>query len=142
MDISINELKDKPGTLINADAWRNAQGNLAQWGDLNNPMSYANTQHPFTQIQITDKGLAELAAIVDNVRSMVGYETPISSDHYGHFDLNNGIRLGRALEKYRLAWLEDVVSWELTDQWKTLSDALKHPASPAKIFSCSKDSKL
>lgn len=127
MDISINELKDKPGTLVNADAWRNAQGNLAQWGDMRNAMSYANTLHPMTQIQITDKGLEELARIVENVRGMVGYDTPISSDHYGHFDLNNGIRLGRALEKYRLAWLEDIVSWELTDQWKTLSDALETP---------------
>ncbi len=60
-------------------------------------------------------------------RSMVGYEIPISTDHYGHFDLNNGIRLGKALEKYRLAWMEDIVSWELTDQWKTLSDALETP---------------
>ncbi len=58
---------------------------------------------------------------------MVGYEIPISTDHYGHFDVNNGIRLGRALEKYRLAWMEDIVSWELTDQWKTLSDALETP---------------
>ncbi|PZR28821.1 MAG: mandelate racemase/muconate lactonizing enzyme family protein [Citrobacter freundii] len=127
MDISINELMGKPGTLINADQWKNKSGNLAQWGDMNNIMSYANTVHPFTQIQITEKGLAELARIVENVRSMVGYEIPISSDHYGHFDLNNGIRLGKALEKYRLAWLEDVVSWELTDQWKALSDALETP---------------
>jgi L-alanine-DL-glutamate epimerase-like enolase superfamily enzyme len=35
--------------------------------------------------------------------------------------------LGRALEKYRLAWLEDVISWEYTDQWKKLSDALETP---------------
>lgn len=127
MDVSINELKGKPDTLVNAKFWENAQGNLAQWGDLNNMMSYANTQHPFTQIQITDKGLDELSQIVANVRSMVGYEIPISTDHYGHFDLNNGIRLGKALEKYRLAWLEDIVSWELTDQWKTMSDALETP---------------
>jgi L-alanine-DL-glutamate epimerase-like enolase superfamily enzyme len=90
-------------------------------------MSYGNTKHPFTQVQITDKGLDELAKIVDHVRGMVGYEIPISTDHYGHFDLNNGIRLGKALEKYRLAWMEDIVSWELTDQWKTLADALETP---------------
>jgi L-alanine-DL-glutamate epimerase-like enolase superfamily enzyme len=60
---------------------------------------------------------------------MVGYDIPISTDHYGHFDMNNGIRLGRAVEKYRLAWLEDMVSWELTDQWKTISDALETPTT-------------
>jgi L-alanine-DL-glutamate epimerase-like enolase superfamily enzyme len=127
MDVGIGELKDKPGTLVNEKFRRNAQGNLAQGGDLNSVTSYANTLHPFTQIQITDKGLEELGKIVENVRSMVGYEIPLSTDHYGHFDLNNGIRLGKALEKYRLAWLEDVISWEYTDQWKKLSDALETP---------------
>ncbi len=127
MDVSIGELKGIPGTLVNDKFWQNAQGNLAQWGDQSNMMSYGNTLHPFTQIQITDKGLAELEKIVDHVRGMVGYEVPLSTDHYGHFDVNNGIRLGRALEKYRLAWLEDVISWEYTDQWKKLSDALETP---------------
>ena len=127
MDVSIGELKGVEGALVNDKFWQNAQGNLAQWGDQANITSYANTLHPFTQIQITDKGLEHLQQIVENVRGMVGYQIPLSTDHYGHFDLNNGIRLGRALEKYRLAWLEDVVSWEYTEQWKKLSDALETP---------------
>ena len=127
MDVSIGELKGKPDTLVNYKFWQNAQGNLSQWGDQSNYMSYSNALHPFTQIQITDKGLEELQKIVDNVRGMVGYEIPLSTDHYGHFDYNNGIRLGRALEKYRLAWLEDIVSWEYTDQYKKMSDALETP---------------
>ena len=125
MDVSIGELKGIPGTLVNDKFWLNDKNNLQQWGG--NYMSYGNTLHPFTQIQITDKGLDEMAKIVENVRSMVGYDIPLSTDHYGHFDLNNGIRLGRALEKYRLAWMEDIVSWEYTDQWKTMSDALETP---------------
>jgi len=125
MDVSIDELKNIPGALVNAKAWEDSSGNLRQW--QGGYMSYANTKHPFTQIQITDKGLDALSGIVENVRSMVGYEIPLSTDHYGHFDLNNGIRLGKALEKYRLAWLEDIVSWQLTDQWKKLSDALETP---------------
>jgi L-alanine-DL-glutamate epimerase-like enolase superfamily enzyme len=127
MDVSIAELKGKPGTLVNAKPWENSKGDLAQWGDQSNPMSYANTLHPFTQIQITEKGLEELAAIVESTRKLIGYDIPISTDHYGHFDMNNGIRLGKAVEKYRLAWLEDIVSWELTSQWKTISDALETP---------------
>lgn len=127
MDVSIGELRGKPGTLVNSKFWENAQGALNQWGDQSNYMSYGNTMHPFTQIQITEKGLEELAMIVENVRGMVGYDVPISTDHYGHFDLNNGIRLGKALEKYRLAWLEDMVPWQYTEQWKTISDALETP---------------
>src|SRR6478735_3331891 len=127
MDLGINELKGKPGSLVNDKFWQNDKGDLQQWGGLNDPSSYGNTLHPFTQIQITDKGLDELAKLVENVRSMLGYDIPLSSDHYGHFDLNNGIRLGKKLEKYRLAWMEDIVSWELTDQWKTMADALETP---------------
>ena len=127
MDLSVGELKGKPGTLVNSKFWENAKGDLAQWGDASNYMSYGNTRHAFTQIQITEKGLDELAQLVENVRGMLGYDIPLSTDHYGHFDLNNGIRLGKKLEKYRLAWMEDVVPWDYVDQWKTLSDALETP---------------
>lgn len=127
MDLSIGELKGMPGTLVNGKFWENEQGNLAQWGDPSNTTNYGNTLHPFTQIQITDKGLEVLQGLVENVRGMVGYEIPLSTDHYGHFDYNNGIRLGRALEKYRLAWLEDIISWEYTEQWKRITEAIETP---------------
>jgi L-alanine-DL-glutamate epimerase-like enolase superfamily enzyme len=122
MDVSISELKDIPGTLVNPGILKE---NSSQWSGGYN--SYGNTRHPFTGIQITEKGLDELAKIVDRVRSMVGYEIPLSTDHYGHFDLNNCIRLGKALDKYRLAWLEDMVPWQYTEQHKTITDALETP---------------
>lgn len=125
MDLSINSLKNIPDTLVNKDFWDGASGQY----DLRQYMGYGNTKHPFTQIQITDKGLEELAKIAEHTREHVGWDIPISTDHYGHFDLNNGIRLGRAIEKYRLAWLEDIVSWEYRNQWKTMTDALETPTT-------------
>ncbi len=122
MDISIGEIKGKPGNLVNSNFWGK---NLGQWNG--GYMDYANTKHPFTGIQITEKGLDEMAAIIAEVRSAIGYEIPLSSDHYGHFDLNNAIRFGKKVEQYRLAWLEDMVPWEYTDQYKTMSDALETP---------------
>ena len=122
MDVSINELRNIPGALVNPNIFK--QG-TSQW--QGGYMSYANTAHPFTGIQITEKGLDELARIVENVRNMIGYEIPISTDHYGHIDLNNCIRLGKKLEKYRLAWLEDMVPWQYTAQHKTITDALDTP---------------
>lgn len=122
MDVSIGELINIPGTLVNPNIFKEG---TSQW--QGGYMSYANTRHPFTGIQITEKGLDELAKIVDNVRSMVGYEIPLSTDHYGHFDLNNCIRLGKSLDKYRLAWLEDMVPWQLTEQHKTITNALETP---------------
>lgn len=124
MDLGIGEISNIPGTLVNQKFWtENDRLNRTE----NAYMTSGNTKHPFTQIQITDKGLEEMAKIVESARSLIGYEIPINTDHFGHFDLNNGIRLGRALEKYRLGWMEDIVSWEYTDQWKTLSDALETP---------------
>jgi len=141
MDVSIGELKGMPDALVNAKFWQNEKGDLAQWGDQSNYMSYGNTQHPFTQIQITEKGLEHLASVVENTRKMIGYEIPLSTDHYGHFGLNDGIRLGKALEKYRLAWLEDIVSWELTNQWKTMTDALETPTTTGEDIYLLKDFK-
>ncbi|MBN8851596.1 MAG: mandelate racemase [Sphingobacteriales bacterium 50-39] len=122
MDISIGEVKDKEGALVNSKFWGS---NLAQWNG--GYMDYANTQHPFTAIQITEKGLDGMAQIVSDVRSAIGYEIPLSSDHYGHFDLNNAIRWGKKVEPYRLAWLEDMVPWQYTEMYKKISDALETP---------------
>lgn len=121
MDFGIELLKGIPGTVSNSNFWDIGR----QW--TNDPMTYGSTEHPFTQIQITDKGLDLLVQRVAMVREKIGYEVPLASDHYGHFDHNNAIRLGKAVEPYRLAWLEDLVPWKFTDQWKLISDAIETP---------------
>jgi L-alanine-DL-glutamate epimerase-like enolase superfamily enzyme len=122
MDLGIQLVAASQDTVVNKKFW----GSMAQY-DLSDFTGYGNTLHPFTQIQITDKGIAGLTEYVEKVRSLVGYEIPLSADHFGHFDVNNSIRFGRAMEKYRLAWLEDMVPWFYTDQWKTVTDALETP---------------
>lgn len=122
MDVSIGLLRNMKDGLVNNEFWGGA---YSQWGG--DWYSYANTKHPFTGVQITEKGIEHMAGVVEDVRNVVGYQIPISTDHYGHFDLNNNIRLGRALEKYRLAWLEDMVPWEYTDQWRQITLALETP---------------
>lgn len=121
MDFGIELLKGIPGTTVNNNFWDIGR----QW--TNEPMTYGGTEHPFTQVQITDKGLDLLAQRIGRVRDKIGYDIPLASDHYGHFDHNNAIRLGRAVEKYRLAWLEDLIPWKFTDHWKMISDAIETP---------------
>ncbi len=121
MDFGIELVKDITGTIVNSNFWEVGR----QW--TNEPMTYGAALHPLTQVQITDKGLDELAKYVSKVRDAVGYEIPLASDHYGHFDHNNAIRLGKAVEKYRLAWLEDLVPWHLTEHWKDISRAIETP---------------
>lgn len=83
--------------------------------------------HPFTHVRLTPKGIAMLTEYVEQVRSVVGYEVPIAADHFGHIGLDDCILLGRALEPYALAWLEDMVPWQFTDQWVQLERTLDTP---------------
>lgn len=123
MDFGISLLKDIPGTTVNNNFWDIGR----QW--TNEPMTYGATEHQFTQVQITDKGLDILMERIEKVRNKIGYDVPLASDHYGHFDHNNAIRLGKAVEPYRLAWLEDLIPWKFTEHWKLISDAIETPTT-------------
>ncbi len=135
MDIGTGVLADMPDALVNSKFW---DGSTGQY-DLRNYMSYGNTLHPFTQLQITDKGLEAMGNYIGKIRDVIGYEIPLGADHFGHFDLNNAIRLGRAFEKYRLAWVEDLVPWFYVDEWKKISDAIETPTLTGEDIYCLKD---
>jgi L-alanine-DL-glutamate epimerase-like enolase superfamily enzyme len=132
MDLGIHVVNKIPGALVNTKFWNGAAGQY----DLREYMGYGNTLHPFTQVQITDKGLESLEEYVSQVRNAVGYEMPLCADHFGHFDVNNAIRFGRAMEKYRLAWLEDMVPWFDVQNNKVLSDALETPILTGEDIYC------
>jgi L-alanine-DL-glutamate epimerase-like enolase superfamily enzyme len=127
MDFGINLLVDVPGALVGAKPWDVKR----QWGmpptTKGMARSYAQTKHPFARVQVTDKGIEFLANYVGTVRNAIGYDMPLAADHFGHFDVNTAIRLGNAVEKYSMAWLEDMVPWMYTDQWKQISDAINTP---------------
>lgn len=123
MDFGLELLRDIPGTTVNSNFWNTGR----QW--TNEPMSYGATAHQLTQVQITDKGLDIMMQRIERVRDKIGYQIPLASDHYGHFDHNNAIRLGRAVEKYRLAWLEDLIPWQFTEHLKQISTAIETPVT-------------
>jgi len=139
MDLGIHLIRDKDKGIVNNKFWDGASGQYTmniRGSNIIDYMGYGWREHPFTQVQLTDKGLEDLAAIVEKVRNTVGYEIPLSSDHYGHFDVNNSIRMGRALEKYRLAWLEDATQWYNFDDQKTMKDALETPICTGEDIYC------
>ena len=88
---------------------------------------YSWIEHPFTQIEITEKGLDLMTEYVARVRELIGYEVPLAADHFGHIGVNTCIRLGRALEPYQMAFLEDMVPWKYTDMWKEITRAINVP---------------
>jgi L-alanine-DL-glutamate epimerase-like enolase superfamily enzyme len=111
MDVGIGLVRDVPGALA------------APSGMLDT----AWVMHPFTGIRLTDKGIQKMAEYVALVRDIVGYEIPLAADHFGHIGVEDCLRLARALDPYNLAWLEDMIPWQLTDQYVRLKQACATP---------------
>jgi len=111
MDVGIGLLRDVPGALIAPPGARDTQ----------------TVMHPFTGIQVTQKGVDHLADYVRTVRDVIGYDIPLAADHFGHIAVDSCIRIGRALEPYTLAWLEDMIPWQFTNQWRQLTAAVATP---------------
>lgn len=83
--------------------------------------------HPFTGITITDKGIEWLSDWVGQIRQVIGMEIPLASDHYGHIGVNSCIKLARAMEKWNLAWMEDMVPWQFGELLKQIKDSTTTP---------------
>ncbi len=86
-----------------------------------------NVRHPFSTLHFTEKGIDLLEQYIHEVREVIGYDIPLAIDHVGHISLQNGIRLARRIEKYVPAWLEDVIPWQYTDQYRQLQEATTVP---------------
>jgi L-alanine-DL-glutamate epimerase-like enolase superfamily enzyme len=80
-----------------------------------------------TGVELTDKGVALMAEHLLKIREIIGWEIPLSTDHFGSMGVNSIIKLGKAFEKANLAWMEDTVPWYRTDLLKQISSALDVP---------------
>ena len=107
-DFGIGLLRGKPGMVSQP-----LEGGAAE---------RATVMHPFTGIEITDAGVAWLSDWVGQIRSIIGMEIPLSTDHYGHIGVNSCIKLARAMEKWNLAWMEDAVPWQLGHLMKEIRE--------------------
>ncbi|MGI8785669.1 MAG: mandelate racemase/muconate lactonizing enzyme family protein [Acidobacteriota bacterium] len=119
---------DKGLTFLKVDFGINLLGNTP--GTLSRPLGQEfdrNTMHPFTGIEITDKGIAQLSDYIAAIRQVIGMDIPLASDHYGHIGVNSCVRLARAMEKHQLAWMEDMVPWQFTELMKQIRDAVDIP---------------
>lgn len=83
--------------------------------------------HPFTGVEITQKGCDLMAEYVSVVRQQVGMEVPLAADHFGHIGVNSCIRLGKRLTEFNLAWLEDMVPWSYPELLKEISSEVDIP---------------
>ncbi|WP_192250619.1 mandelate racemase/muconate lactonizing enzyme family protein [Mesorhizobium silamurunense] len=135
MDLGLMQIAHVPGAVVApAGALEGFHANpRARGGTLeerkarNLAYDAQNVQHPFTGLHFTEKGIDLLEQYIHEVREVIGYEIPLAIDHVGHISLQDGIRLSRRIEKYVPAWLEDVIPWQYTEQYRQLQAATTVP---------------
>lgn len=113
MDLGIDTLAKMPGMVMQP-------AGMSRWEMREQP-------HPFTAIEVTDRGIDRMCEYVAAVREAIGYDMPLSTDHLGHIGVNSAIKLGRAYEKYNLEWMEDTIPWFYTDLLKQITDSTTTP---------------
>lgn len=139
MDLGIDLLYDEPGALCAplgfvqelkaATAYDAIPRNLDEKETYlrNRHYDVNNIPHPFTGIQVTEHGFDILEQYVKDVRSIIGYDIPLAIDHFGHIGVESCIKLARRIEKYNIAWMEDLIPWQLTDQYVRLRNSCAVP---------------
>ena len=142
MDLGIGLLMDEPGA-INAPLGLieemkeyaphilNVQSGFVTSELVRRQRSYdiVTTAHPFTGIHLTENGLDILEKYVREVREVIGYEVPLAIDHFGHVCVEDCIRFARRVEKYNIAWMEDMIPWMYTDQYVRLANSTCVPVA-------------
>jgi L-alanine-DL-glutamate epimerase-like enolase superfamily enzyme len=138
MDLGINQIADVPGTISGppgfveemrtlSEKWRNRFYTPLTDEERRRHYELTNTPHPFTGLHVTEKGLDLLEQYVAEVRAVIGSEIPLAIDHFGHIGVEDCIKLGRRIEKFNLAWMEDMIPWQYTEQYVRLARSVTTP---------------
>ena len=139
MDLGIGLLIDEPGTLTAPLGFLeelktygkhsvNAPHGSMDYSQMTKKSYEVNTvAHPFTGIHLTEKGLDMLENYVREVRDVIGYNVPLAVDHFGHICVEDCIRFLRRVEKYNLAWVEDLAPWHFTEHYVRLRNSTTVP---------------
>ena len=139
MDLGIGLLIDEPGTLTAPLGFLeelktygkhsvNAPHGSMDYSQMTKKSYEVNTvAHPFTGIHLTEKGLDMLENYVREVRDVIGYDVPLAIDHFGHICVEDCIRFLRRVEKYNLAWVEDLAPWHFTEHYVRLRNSTTVP---------------
>ena len=139
MDLGIELMLDEPGCLnapsgmlediqkYSAKALRHQSGSVDM--DMMRAKNYEvfTIPHYASGIHITEKGLDYLENYVREIREVIGYEVPLATDHLGHVPVTDAIALAKRLEKYNIAWMEDIAPWMYTDTFRRFADATTVP---------------
>lgn len=136
MDLGIDQILDIPGTISAPAGFldeikESKKMPMFPKNGFNDSYRKAlrtmNVVHPLTGMHITEKGFDEIEQYLSDARSIAGYDIPLAVDHLGHIDVTDCIKLAKRLEPYNIAWMEDAIPWQYTDQYVRLSRQISVP---------------
>lgn len=138
MDVGLPLIQDQPGALTAPLGWLEGTRSAVRYPSAGLPLEEQqniqqqwyrinNTAHPFTGIRVTEHGLDLLEQYVADVRAAIGYDIPLATDHFGHIGIEDCIKIARRLDKYNLAWYEDMLPWQYTDAYVRLAQSCTTP---------------
>jgi galactonate dehydratase len=91
------------------------------------PAGWLSTGHSGSYL--SERDLQSGLECVKRIRDSVGDRMEIMIEGHSRWDLNNAIRIGRALEPYRVLWMEDMIKPESADDLLRLSQETRVPQS-------------
>ncbi len=119
-DLSSHMFEGVPGALVGTDALYEYPQNR----QFHTPGRGAGAR-------ISERGLDLVREVCRAVRAEVGPEVSLCTDHFGEgfVTVDEAIRVGRAVEPFNLAWVEDVLPWTDIAGHKRVADALLTPVA-------------
>jgi len=76
---------------------------------------------------VANKELSLMVAKVDAIREAIGYEMDLAIDLHGRYNTVSGIKIAKALEPYKLMWLEEPVPPENVDAMREVKMSTSTP---------------
>jgi L-alanine-DL-glutamate epimerase-like enolase superfamily enzyme len=77
--------------------------------------------------RMDNEALEHKVALVEAVRDEIGYDVDLGMDLHWNFTVETAVRLGKKLERFDLAWLEDPVPPEKTEAQRRVTQKLDLP---------------
>jgi gluconate/galactonate dehydratase len=122
MDVGIDLVRSIDGALAYP---RLPSGDASQ--SSRTALAPQNVRHPFAGIRISNQGLEKLQEYVRTVRDIVGWDIPLAVDHIGRVGIEDAIKIAQAMDPFNLAWIEDAIPWDYTDDYVRLRNSCKTP---------------
>jgi len=77
--------------------------------------------------RMDNEAIEHKVSLVEAVRDEIGYDVDLGMDLHWNFTTETAIRLGKKLERFDLAWIEDPVPPEKWDSQQRVTEALDTP---------------